>query len=124
MVTIRKGNEVKKVPLSTFSNFFKNNGWVIDGEAKTSPAPVVKEVKKEEKKVEEPVEEVVEETPEEEVSEDEWDEALEEMQDDEVEKPISEMNKNELIEKAKQLGINVSNGASNKELRDLIKASK
>lgn len=120
MVRIVKGGIIKKVSQSAFEDYFKSQGWEIAGEGKSSPTPVEKVEKVEPEKVEkvEPVEENSDE-----VSDEDWDEAMDELVDEEVEKPISEMNKEELIVKAKSLGINTT-GLSNKQLREAIKSSK
>lgn len=113
MVTIKRDEKTALVTLSAYDNYFKNNGWEIVGEAKTaSPVPDFKEKKK-------PVKEAVEEPADD--AEENWDEVIDELQDDEVEKPLSEMNKTELVAKAKELGIKIPAGVSNKELRELIK---
>lgn len=122
MVIITKGKEKKRVSISSYDNFFKTNGWVIESEGSTPSETHSKVEKVEEKKPE--VEDVEETDSTDDVSEDEWDDALSELQDDEVEKPLSDMNKEELLEKAKSLNIKVPNGASNKQIRELIKASK
>lgn len=115
MVTIKRDNRTAKVTPSAFENFFKNNGWVIIGEAeKASPKPDKKEVE-EEPVVEEP------EPVDREEAEENWDEVIDELKDEEVEKPLSEMNKSELLAKAKELGIKVPAGSSSKEIRELIK---
>lgn len=120
MVKIVKGGIVKKVSQAAFEDYFKPQGWEKFGEGNTSLPPV------KEQKVEE-VEKVVENTnnvnSDEEVSDEDWDEAIDELVDEEVEKPISEMNKEELIKKAKKLGI-ATDGLSNKQLREAIKSSK
>ena len=123
MVKIVKGGITKKVTKSAFEDYFRPNGWEIEGEIKASPIPVKKEEVKKVEKVN-----VVEtnsdnETEEDEVSDEDWDEAMDELVDEEVEKPISEMNKSELIAKAESLGIETA-GLSNKQLREAIKASK
>lgn len=120
MLRIVKGGIVKKVSRSAFEDYFKPQGWEIEGEVNSSPTPVKKEVKNDKtEKVEEPVEK----NSDEEVSDEDWDEAMDELVDEEIEKPISEMNKEELIAKAKSLGINTT-GLSNKQLREAIKSSK
>ena len=111
MITIKRDNRTATVTRSAFDNFFKNNGWVIVGEAeKASPKP-------DKEKVEKEPEPVVEQ----EESEEDWDEVIDELKDDEVEKPLSEMNKSELTAKAKEMGIKIPAGTSNKDLRELIK---
>ena len=123
MVKIVKGKLVNVVTKSAFENFFKSQGWELAGEGNTSPVPNITE-KKEEKKLDKVVDEpTIEENSDEEINDEDWDEALDELIDNEVEKPISEMNKEELIAKAKSLGIN-TNGLSNKQLREAIKSSK
>lgn len=122
MLRIVKGGIIKKVSRSAFEDYFKPQGWEIEGEVNSSPTPVKKEAKNNKpEKVEEVKPDV--ENSNEEVSDEDWDEAIDELVDEEVEKPISEMNKEELIAKAKSLGINTS-GLSNKQLREAIKSSK
>ena len=123
MVTIVKGNLENNVPISSYNNFFKANGWVLKGAANAAPQTPSKSKVKPEEEVVEPEEVQEDEVQEEEIAEDEWDDALSELQDEEVEKPLSEMNKEELMQKAKSLNIKVPNGSSNKQIRELIKAS-
>ena len=120
MVKIVKGGLKKKVSQSAFEDYFKPQGWEIAGEDNTSPTPVIEQV---EEKVEQVAENTDNVNSDDEVSDEDWDEAMDELVDDEVEKPISEMNKEELIKKAKSLGITTS-GLSNKQLREAIKSSK
>lgn len=122
MVKIVKGDLVNFVPNASFNNFFKSQGWTLAEGEEISPKPISA---KKEKVEEKPVEEisVVEEPVEEEINEEDWDEVIDELVDEEVEKPISEMNKEELIKKAKKLGI-ATDGLSNKQLREAIKSHK
>ena len=109
MIKIVRGNLVNTVSKSSFDNYFKSQGWELAG----GENPPVSHI--------EPVEEKVDL---EEPSDEEWDDVLDELKDDEVEKPISEMNKQELIAKAKSLGIDVTPEMTNKQLRELIKSHK
>ena len=110
MIKIAKGNLVNSVPKSAFDNYFKSQGWEIAGGDYTLPVPdkVEEFVKAEENSVED-------------VNDDEWDEVMDELSDDEAEKPLSEMNKEELISKAKKMGIDISNLSTNKQLRGAIR---
>lgn len=123
MVTIQKNGMSKTVSESAFRNFFKDSGWVVAGDY--SPALPVEEEKVEEVAVEETVVENEVNEPEqqvndveEEIADEEWEDAIAE---EDVEKPLSEMTRAELVEKAKELGIEVSK-KNNKQLRDEIKA--
>ena len=124
MVKIVKGSLVKTVPVSAFDNFFKTQGWELADGENTSPSVVPVNVPKVEKEevVDVPAEDVNDDA-EEEINDEEWDEALDELIDEEVEKPLSEMNKEELVAKAKKMGINTTN-LTNKQLREAIKSSK
>lgn len=95
MITIRKGKMTKEVPASAFANYYQNSGWVADDE------PVKKKVVE---NISEP----------DEVSDEDWDSVMED------EKPVSEMNREELIAKAKSLGISVGN-MNNRQLKDAIR---
>lgn len=109
MVKIRKGARENLVAKSAFDNFFKNQGWELVGEEQSSPSPVI-----EEEAIEEPTEQ-----------EEDWDEVLEdEAVEEDIEKPLSEMNKEELINKAVSLGLDISDCTSNKQIREKIRASK
>ena len=117
-VTIVKGHMSKVVSYPAYLNFFKDGGWFVKGED-AFPLPVVEEEKVAEVETPvEPVEDTVDDT-EEEIADEEWDEVIAE---EEVEKPLSEMNRQELIEKAESLGIEVDKKANNKQLREAIKA--
>lgn len=118
MVKIVKGDLVNFVPNASFNNFFKSQGWTLADGEKISPKPISNS--KKEKVEEKPIEGS---TIEEEINEEDWDEVMDELVDEEVEKPISEMNKEELIKKAKKLGI-ATDGLSNKQLREAIKSHK
>ena len=123
IVTIEKNGKTKSVSYAAYCNFFKDAGWVVEGEK--SPSQPVTEKKS--KKAEKQVETVVEETEsaveadvndeEDEIADEEWDEAIAET---EVEKPISEMNREELVAKAESLGVKIGN-KSNEQLRKAIK---
>lgn len=115
MVRIVKGNLVNNVSKSTFDNYFKPQGWEIVGGDYTPPVP--------EKEEEEIVKVESNDGQVEEVNDEEWDEVLDELSDDEAEKPLSEMNKEELVNKAKKMGIDVSNLTTNKQLREAIRNS-
>ena len=115
MIKIAKDGKVNEVSMSAFDGYFKSFGWEIVGEDYTPPVPVIEG--KAQEKSEQPVQE-----PEAEQDGDEWDEVLDELQDDEAEKPLSEMNKEELLAKAKSLGIDVSKSSTNKQLREVIKS--
>ena len=124
MVEVTKNGIVKNVTKSAFEDYLKPQGWEMVGEVKSSPAPKKEKVKNEPEKVDEVKVENVESTnSDEEINDEDWDEAIDEMVDEEIEKPISEMNKEELIAKAKSLGIETA-GLSNKQLREAIKSSK
>lgn len=109
MIKIAKGNKTITVPVASFENFFKGNGWEVANE-KATPTKA---------KVEEPTNKEMDEAVEESVEEpiDEWDEAIEE----EFEKPLSEMSKSELKKKAESLGIDISAGYTTSQLRDMIR---
>lgn len=115
MIKIAKDGKAIHVPASAFVNFFKPFGWEIVEEDYTPPAPVVEEKS-------EPVPEKVEAKETEEQYSDEWDEVLDELKDEEAEKPLSEMNKEELLAKAKAMGIEVPKTSTNKQLREAIKS--
>lgn len=105
MIVIRKNNKTLTVTRAAFDEYYKPNGWVSDGE--TTP-------------VEEPVVDTVEdEVVEDDTSDEDWSEFEEE--DAGIEKPLSEMNKDELLAKANELGIDVSASNSNKQIREMIK---
>ena len=120
MVEIRKGKTVTSVSLSAYNNYFKDSGWeLVGGDEKlpttTPDVPEVEEVKND---VEENVDS-------DDVSDEDWDEALEEdeeLKDNDIEKPLSEMNKEELLAKASSLGLNVSENSTNKQIREAIKS--
>lgn len=116
MVELVKDGKVINVPVSSYKNFFKSQGWVMNGEAKPSPTPIPE--KKKETKVEEVVKNEVEEDVDD-TSDEDWDEVL---ADEDVEKPLSEMNKKELLDKAASLGMDVSDQLTNKQLREAIKS--
>lgn len=123
IVTIEKNGKTKSVSYAAYCNFFKDAGWVVEGEKSPSQPVAEKKGKKTNNEVEANVGEtentVEAETnnEEDEIADEEWDEAIAET---EVEKPISEMNREELIEKAKSLGIDVSN-KNNNQIRKAIK---
>lgn len=121
MVEVTRNGIVKNVTKSAFEDYLKPQGWELVGEVKSSPAPKKEKVGKEPEKVEEV--NVENTNSDEEINDEDWDEAIDEMVDEEIEKPISEMNKEELIAKAKSLGIETT-GLSNKQLREAIKSSK
>ena len=119
MVNIVRDGIVKIVPRSSYDNFFKSQGWNLEGDVISPSEPYpVSDV---EEDVVTPVEESSTES-EEEVNDEDWDDVMDELIDEEVEKPISEMNKEELTAKAKKLGINTAN-LTNKQLREAIKSS-
>lgn len=101
-VEIKKGNKIVSTTEAAYSNFFKSNGWKLVKNLQPKLA-------KNETKEEEPV------------ADNEWDEVIEE-EANEIQKPLSEMNRNELIELANSLGVDVSNLNKNAQLREAIKA--
>lgn len=110
MVRIRKGANSLEVPDSAYENFYKAAGWIQE----VVPVPLPEGISPEED-----VEVVY--RSEEEEKKDEWEEAEAEVpKDDGVEKPLSEMSREELIEKAKSLGVEVGR-MSNRQLREEIK---
>lgn len=124
MVEVTKNGIVKNVTKSAFEDYLKPQGWELVGEVNSSPSnKKTKKVEEEPKKVEEVKVEESNTNSDEEINDEDWDEAIDEMVDEEIEKPISEMNKEELIAKAKSLGIETA-GLSNKQLREAIKSSK
>ena len=122
IVTMKKNGKTKSVSYAAYCNFFKDAGWVVEGEKSPSqPVAVEEEV---EAVAEETVEaetettvETEENEGEDEVADEEWDEAIAET---EVEKPLSEMNREELVAKAESLGIKVGN-KNNDQIRKAIK---
>lgn len=123
IVTIEKNGKTKSVSYAAYCNFFKDAGWVVEGEKSPSQPVVEKKGKKAKEEVKTDVvetENTVEaevNDEEDEIADEEWDEAIAET---EVEKPLSEMNREELVEKAKSLGIDVSN-KNNNQIRKAIK---
>ena len=119
MLTITKNGKTKTVSESVYATVFKDSGWMVVGE--NSPTSVIQKEQVEENTEEEIVNEVVEnnedENIEDEIPDEAWDEAVAE---EEVEKPLSEMNREEIVAKAKSLGIN-ADGMTNKQLREAIK---
>lgn len=120
MLTITKNGKTKKVSESVFKTVFKDSGWSVVGEQSPTSAVSDENVETEKVEIEENVNEVVEENKDDsddEIPDEEWDEAIAE---EEVEKPLSEMNREEMLAKAKNLGIN-ADGMNNKQLREAIK---
>lgn len=114
MVSIVKGKKAMTVSRSAYDNFYKQNGWeIVNGNKKNEkPEEVIEQ---------ETVEEV---NSQDDVSDDDWADIEEDEADEEgIEKPLSEMNRQELEEKATELGIDFSNVKSNKQLRDLIRSN-
>jgi hypothetical protein len=99
MVKIFKGDKNLTVTKSAFDNYYKNAGWLVKQGNLVTVKGVVEESKQE----------------------DEWDGFDEEA---EVEKPLSDMNRDELVEKALSLGIEIPSTVNNKQLRELIKSHK
>lgn len=123
MLTITKNGKTKVVSESVFKSVFKDSGWSVVGEQ--SPTPVIsdEQVGSNEEDVNEVVENNEDENVEDENNEDEipdevWDEAVAE---EEVEKPLSDMSHDELVKKAKSLGIAKAEDMINKQLREAIK---
>lgn len=115
MVKIIKNGKTMTVARSAYEEIFKPNGWAIaNGE--------VKENIQEENVTPEPIEDNQEDNQEDELTDDDWADAEEEAEDLEgVTKPLSEMNRQELENRAIELGIDISKANSNKQLRELIK---
>lgn len=120
MLTITKNGKVKTVSESVYKTVFKDSGWMVVGEQ--SPTPVISEEQVEVNNSEENVNEVVENNEdgnvEDEIPDEAWEEAVAE---EEVEKPLSEMSHDELVDKAKSLGIAKAEDMNNKQLREAIK---
>ena len=122
IVTIEKNGKTKSVSYAAYCNFFKDAGWVVEGEDNSPSQPVVKEVESVvedagEAETENTVEAEQNEVVDEEIADEEWEEAIAET---EVEKPLSEMNREELVAKAESLGIEIGN-KNNNQLRKAIK---
>lgn len=111
MVDIVKNGKTMTVARSAYEEIFKSNGWQpVNGNNENV------EVKNDVKDV------PIENNPEDELTDDDWANVEEEMNDLEgVTKPLSEMNRSELEALAAELGIDVSEAKSNKQLRELIK---
>lgn len=112
MVVITKGKKAMTVSRSAYNNFYKQNGWEIaNGDNKNEkPEEVIEQ------------ETVEKENSQDDVTDDDWADIEEEESEEEgIEKPLSEMNRQELENKAAELGIDISNAKSNKQLRELIR---
>ncbi len=96
MVKIKKGLKTMIVPDSSYKNFYEDAGWERIGVSKKSDSA---------KQKEESVD-----------MEEDWDNL-----DDGIEKPLSDMNRAELFEKAESLGIDISDCANNKQMREKIR---
>lgn len=124
MLKITKNGKTLEVTKGAFENTFKDQGWVIaNGISNTGVEAEMSSTSQNNEPEGEteddiPVDDVDE--SEDETSDEEWDDVDEE--DDEVEKPISEMSKNELIQKAESLGIDLSGQKyTSNQIRDMIR---
>lgn len=96
-VTIRRGKHITKVSKNSYEKLFKDKGYKIVGEHKTNKQDEV----------------IMEDVPDEEVKEKEQEEEIETI-------PVSEMNKEQLIEFAKEHGIDTTSARNVREARTII----
>lgn len=96
-VTIRRGKHITKVSQNSYEKLFKDKGYKIVGEHKINKQDEV----------------IMEDVPDEEVKEVEHEEEIETI-------PVSEMNKEQLIEFAKEHGIDTTSARNVREARTII----
>lgn len=96
-VTIRRGKHITKVSKNSYEKLFKDKGYKIVGEHKTNKQDEVN----------------MEDVPDEEAKEVEHEEEVETI-------PVSEMNKEQLIEFAKEHGIDTTSARNVREARTII----
>lgn len=96
-VTIQRGKHITKVSKNSYEKLFKDKGYKIVGEHKTNKQGEV----------------IMEDVPDEEVKEVEHEEEIETI-------PVSEMNKEQLIEFAKEHGIDTTSARNVREARTII----
>lgn len=96
-VTIRRGKHITKVSKNSYEKLFKDKGYKIVGENRTNKQDGM----------------IMEDVPEEEVKEKEQEEEIETI-------PVSEMNKEQLIEFAKEHGIDTTSARNVREARTII----
>lgn len=125
MVRITNGETTSRVPYSAYISYFKNIGFVIEGEEPTSPKATTPKKVEEQPKVEEKVEDESETT--DEVEDDYEAEEDEEAADNEafvediLEKPISQWTQDELKKFAEIKNVDTSKAKKVSEARAIIK---
>ena len=123
MLKITKNGKTLEVTKGAFENTFKDQGWVIaNGDSNTGVEAEMSSTFQDNEPEAETEDDIpVDDESEDETSDEEWDD-VEDEEDDEVEKPISEMSKNELIQKAESLGIDLSGQKyTSNQIRDMIR---
>lgn len=126
MVRITNGETTSRVPYSAYISYFKNIGFVIEGEEPTSPKAKAPKETKEQSKVEEKVEEESEAADE---VEDDYDDEEEDEEaadneafvEDILEKPISQWTQDELKKFAEIKNVDTSKAKKVSEARAIIK---